>query len=42
MMTDNGIIVVTLMNKLEILQKLNNLGLVPDEALIVKKDKKRQ
>ena len=40
MMRDNGIIGVTLMNKPEMLQKLNNFGLVPDEALIVKKEKK--
>ena len=40
MMRDNGIIRVTLINKPEILQRLNNLGLVPDEALIVKKKKK--
>ena len=40
MMKDNGIIGVTLMNKPEMLQKLNNLELMPDEALIVKKEKK--
>ena len=40
MMTDNGIIGVTLINKPEIIQRLNNLGLVPDEALVVKKEKK--
>ena len=40
MMRDNGIIGVTLINKPEILQRLNNLGLVPDEALVVKKEKK--
>ena len=28
------------MNKPEMLKRLNNLGLVPDEALIVKKEKK--
>ena len=40
MMRDNGIIGVTLMNKPEMLQKLNNVGLLPDEALIMKKEKK--
>ena len=40
MMRDNGIIGVTLMNKPEMLQRLHNLGLVPDEAIIVKKKKK--
>ena len=40
MMRDNGIIGVTLMNKPEMLQKLNNFGLVPDEAFIVEKKKK--
>ena len=40
MMRDNGIIGVILMNKPEILQRLHNLGLVPDEAIIVKKKKK--
>ena len=40
MMRDNGIIGVTLMNKPEILQKLNNFGLVPNKALIVEKEKK--
>ena len=41
MMRDNGIIGVTLMNKSEMLQRQNNLGLVPDEAIIiVKKEKK--
>ena len=40
MIKNNGIIGVTLKNKPEMLQKLNNLGLVPDEALIVKKEKK--
>ena len=40
MMRDNGIIGVTLMNKSEMLQRLHNLGLVPDKALIVKKEKK--
>ena len=42
MIRDNGIIGVTLMNKPAMLQKLNNLGLVPDEALIVKRRKERQ
>ena len=40
MMRDNGIIGVTLMNKPKMLQRLHNLGLVPAEALIVKKEKK--
>ena len=40
MMRDNGIIGVILMNKPEMLQKLNNFGLVPDEAFIVEKKKK--
>ena len=40
MMRNNGIIEVTLMNKPEMLQRLHNLGLMPDEALIVKKEKK--
>ena len=40
MMRDNGIIGVTLLNKPEMLQILNNFGLVPDEALIVEKTKK--
>ena len=39
-MRDNGIIGVTLTNKPEMLQRLHNLGLVPDEVLIVKKEKK--
>ena len=39
-MRNNGIIGVTLMNKPEMLQRLHNLGLMPDEALIVKKEKK--
>ena len=34
---DNGITGVTFTNKPEMLQRLHNLGLVPDEALIEKK-----